>query len=297
MSNTLAFALPLFFLSSFLAFSLLRLAQVRREHRSFLRSHLSSNPAGQWAVTLVALWGVLAGLLFLFQTVLFPLLALLFMPFGNAAYAFLLWLNDFLLWLLHPQGVAIIRKKLPVIRPPAKIPVISPHYVVIAIISIVLGVLLLALLAYWLYHAHEDERGKSFLPGKRRQRRKQSHEEAALEELDPMSVRAHYRGFLRDVAKHDETLAHRPHETPIEYQGRLLPSLQPDMHEQRHDAPSDPAILDQLTRAYMLERYAKEQADARQRLYLHTWVPHLVQHLVGSNPAQSLRGWFRRMPR
>jgi hypothetical protein len=68
-----------------------------------------------------------------------------------------------------------------------------------------------------------------------------------------------------------------------------------DTHEQRYDAPSDPAILGELTRAYMLERYAGEQTDSLQRLYLHTWVPHLVQHLVGSNVTQSVRRRFRRM--
>ncbi|HEY6540207.1 MAG TPA: hypothetical protein VIZ18_04680, partial [Ktedonobacteraceae bacterium] len=296
--NTLAFALPIFFLSSFLAFSLLRLVQVRREHQSFLHSRLSSNPTRQWTITLVILWGVLAALLFLFQTFLFPLLAFLFTPLGNAAYALFWWLINFFLSLLHSQGVVLVRKKPPILRPRPKIPLISPHYVVIVIICALLAVLLLALVAYWLYHAHEDAVRKRFLSRSRGQRhRKQSDKETESEELDPMSARAHYRGFLREVAKRDETLGHRQDETPIEYQGRLLSSLKPDAHNQQPDAPSDPLILDELTRAYSIERYAGEQTDTRQRLYLHIWMPYLVQHLAGNRLTHNLKRRLRWMLR
>lgn len=294
--DTLAFVLPIFFLSSFLAFSLLRLAQVRREHRSFLHSRMSSNPTGQWIITLVVLWDALIALLFLFQTFIFPPLAFLFTPLSNTANALYSWLINVFLTLFNRREAALIIKKLPVRRLPPKIPVISPHYVVIAIISALLGVLLLALLAYWLYHAHGDEVRKSSLSRSRRQRHKQPDKETASEVLDPMSARANYRRFLRDVAKGDETLGHRLYETPGEYQGRLLSSLQADARDQPRDAPSDPVILDELTRAYTLERYAGQQTDARQRLFLHTWVPHLVQHLVGERLTRHLKKRFRRKP-
>lgn len=294
--NTLAFALPLFFLSSFLTFSLLRLAQVRREHQSFLHSRMSSNPTGQWIIILVMLWDTLLALLFLFQTFLFPPLAFFFTPLGNIANALYVWLINIFLFLLNRREAALIIKKLPVRRLPPKIPLISPHYVVITIICILLGVLLLALLAYLLYHAHEDNVRKRSSARSQKQHRKQSDKETASEVLDPMSARAHYRRFLRDVAKGDETLGHRPHETPIEYQERLLPGLQPDVHDRQQDAPSNPIILDELTRAYMQERYAGEQTDTHQRLYLHIWVPYLVQHLIGDRLTRHLRRRFRRIP-
>ena len=290
--NTLAFALPLFFLSSFLSFSLLRLAQVRREHQSFLHSRMSSNPTGQWTITLVILWDVLLVLLFLFQTFLFPPLAFLFTPLSNVANALYAWLLHLV---LNRREAALIIKKPPIRRLLPKIPLISPHYIVIAIICALLGVLLLALLAYWLYHAHEDGVHKKFLPGSRRERREQSNKVTVSEALDPMSARAHYRRFLRDVAKGDEMLGHRLHETPVEYQERLLPALQPDAHDQQQDVPSDPVILNELTSAYMLERYAGKQTDTHQRLYLHTWVPYLVQHLVGESFIRHLRKRFRGM--
>jgi len=294
--DTLAFALPLFFFSSFLAFSLLRLARVRREHQSFLQSRMSSNPTGQWTITLMILWGVLVAILFLFQTFLFPPLAILLTPPGNAANALYVWLIRLFLVLLNGREAALIIKKLPVRRIPPKIPIISPRYIVIVIICTLLALLLLTLVAYLLYRAHEDEVRKRPLSRSRGQRREQLDKETELEALDPMSARAHYRRFLRDVAKGDETLGHRPHETPIEYQGRLLSSLKPDAPGQQHDAPSDPVILDELTHAYTLERYAGEQTDTRRRLYLHTWVPHLIRHLVGDSLTQHLRKRFRRKP-
>ena len=294
--NMLAFALPIFFLSSFLAFSLLRLAQVRREHRSFSQSRMSSNPTGQWSITLVILWDALVAILLLFQAALFPPLAILFTPLGNAANALYIWLIRLLLALLNRREAAVLIKKLPVRRLPPKLQVISPHYAVIGIICALLASLLLALLAYLLYRAHDDEIRKKPLPGSARQRHKQLSKETASEALNPMSARAHYRRFLRDVAKGDETLEHRMHETPVEYQGRLLSSLKPDTHNQQQDMPPDPVILCELTHAYMIERYAGKQTDTRQRLYLHTWVPYLVRHLVGDSFIQHLKKRFRRKP-
>lgn len=297
--NTLAFALPVFFLSSFLVFSLFRLVQVRRENQFFLRSAVSSNPVGQWSITLMTLWGMLVALLLLFQTFLFLPLAFLLMPLRNAAGAFFLWVINFFLALLNKQGRVPV-KKLPIIPRLPKEPLLtSIHYLVVVIVCALLVLLLLTLAAYWLYHAHEDEvRERLSLRQvwrSRRQRRKRLHSETVLEALDPMSARAQYRGFLQGVAKRDETLGYRSNETPIEYQERLLSSVKPNTHDQQHDAPSDAFILDELTRAYTLERYAGKQSDSRQRLYLHTWVPYLVQHLVGSSFAQNLRKRFRRM--
>lgn len=296
--NALAFALPVFFLSSLLAFSLHRLAQVRREQRFLLQSSPSSNPTWQWSITLMALWSGLVAVLILFQTFLFPPLAALLTPLRNTVSAFFLWLNNFLLALLN-RRVPIIFKKLPVIPRFPKEPPSSIHYLVVYLICALLLLLLFALVAYWLYHTHEDEERERLslrqVWRSRRQRRKRVHGETGLELLDPMSARAHYRMFLQGMAKRDETLGHRSNETPTEYQARLLSTLRPNTHDQQHDAPPDAAILDELTRAYMVERYAGKPGDSRQRLYLHRWVPYLLQHLAGSSLTQHLRKRFRRM--
>ncbi|HKV58195.1 MAG TPA: hypothetical protein VJO32_07930, partial [Ktedonobacteraceae bacterium] len=290
-------ALPAFFVSSLLAFSLRRLAQVRREQRFLLRGSMSSNPTWQWSLTLMALWSGLVVALILLQTFLFPLLAVLFTPLRNAVSAFFLWLNNFLLALLRRPPIVPPKKKLFIPYFP-KPPPSSIHYLVVYLLSILLVLLLLALVAYWLYHAHEDEERERLLLRQvwrsRRQRRKRLNGETELEPLDPMSARAHYRMFLQGVAKRDETLGYKANETPIEYQARLLSTIRPNTHEQ-HDAPPDAAILDELTRAYTVERYAGKQSDSRQRLYLHTWVPYLLQRLVGNSLTQNLRKQFRRM--
>ncbi len=296
--NALVFALPVFFLSSLLAFSLHRLAQVRREQRFLLRGSLSSNTTWQWSITLIALWSGLVAIFLLFQTFLFPPLAVLLIPFRNAVEAFFLWVNNFFLSLSHRHAIVPPKKK-PFIPHFPKAPPSSIHYLVIYLLSILLVLLLLALVAYWLYHAHEDEVRErlSLLQvwRSRRQRRKQLDGETEPEALDPMSARARYRMFLQGVAKRDETLGYRPHETPIEYQARLLSTIKPNTHDQQSDAPPDAVILDELTRAYTVERYAGKQSDTRQRLYLHTWVPYLLQRLTGNSLTQSLRKQFRRM--
>ena len=45
--------------------------------------------------------------------------------------------------------------------------------------------------------------------------------------------------------------------------------------------PPAPAILDELTRAYVSERYGGKLTLQRQRAHLQAWVPHLVARLTG----------------
>ena len=81
-----------------------------------------------------------------------------------------------------------------------------------------------------------------------------------------------------------DDLGRRPEETPIEYQSRLLTFVKdaPGDATQEDETPADAAILDDLTGAYMLERYGGKATDPSQRAYLRTWVPHLVRRLMGS---------------
>jgi hypothetical protein len=100
-----------------------------------------------------------------------------------------------------------------------------------------------------------------------------------LEALDPHSARAHYRKLLQTIATKKPDLARTNTETPIEYEQRLsthagrtspLPS-----GETMHD------ILDELTRAYMQERYGGFLTDEPTRSYLDAWIPSLIKHLIG----------------
>jgi len=101
----------------------------------------------------------------------------------------------------------------------------------------------------------------------------------ALDTLDPDSVRARYRELLHAVATEKSALARQASETPAEYETRLLPHLgTPDDSSQNG---TDTALLDELTQAYMLERYGSEHAGERTRQHLRMRVPHLIARLIG----------------
>jgi hypothetical protein len=107
----------------------------------------------------------------------------------------------------------------------------------------------------------------------------------SLEALDPRSARARYRELLQTIAERCPDLARASTETPIEYEQRLS----------THSRPSEPLpsgettydVLDELTQAYMLERYGGTPTDEHTRSYLHAWVPSLIKHLVGTTTRSS----------
>jgi hypothetical protein len=105
-----------------------------------------------------------------------------------------------------------------------------------------------------------------------------------LEPLDATSARARYRELLQVMDRRGDDLGRRPDETPIEYQSRLQPFVKeaPGDATQEDEAPADAVILDELTRAYMRERYGGKATDQSQRAYLGKWAPWLVKRLTGS---------------
>ncbi len=119
-----------------------------------------------------------------------------------------------------------------------------------------------------------------------KRRRRRTSDMPALEPLDPTSARARYRELLQAVARERGDLARAPAETPAEYEARLLVHLEnaapnaQELHSGEH-LPPEPAILDELTRAYMSERYGGKLTRERQRAHLQAWVPYLVARLTG----------------
>jgi hypothetical protein len=105
-----------------------------------------------------------------------------------------------------------------------------------------------------------------------------------LEPLDPTSARARYRELLQALAWKREELARRPNETPAEYEARLLALLKmaPPLEAQGDSTPPDPAILDELTCAYMQERYAGKHPHLQHDAYVPAWIPRFVRRLVDS---------------
>jgi Domain of unknown function (DUF4129) len=117
-----------------------------------------------------------------------------------------------------------------------------------------------------------------------RRKNRQRRPKVALEPLDPLSARARYRELLQAMAWHGDDLERRPDETPTEYQTRLLTLVKDAPHDERweNEILVDDAILDELTRAYMLERYGGKITEHSKQAYLQRWVPHLVKRLMGS---------------
>ncbi len=116
--------------------------------------------------------------------------------------------------------------------------------------------------------------------------RRRTSDMPAIEPLDPTSARGRYREMLQAVARERDDLARMPAETPAEYEARLLVHLEnaaPNAQQlpSGDRLPPDPAILDELTRAYVSERYGGKLTRERQRAHLQAWVPYLVARLTG----------------
>ncbi len=107
-----------------------------------------------------------------------------------------------------------------------------------------------------------------------------------LEPLDPTSARARYREMLQAITTARGDLARYPAETPTEYEARLLTHLRREVVgstdlASQDDLPGNSAILDELTHAYVLERYGGKRTDNPHRAFLQAWVPRLIARLTG----------------
>jgi MFS family permease len=122
-------------------------------------------------------------------------------------------------------------------------------------------------------------------------RRREKRQKMVLEALDPSSARARYRELLSEVAFAQLDLARQPSETPDEYEMRLRAYLEQQSQQAKESdattTPTDPAILDELTRMYTRERYGGKQTVGQERFYLQSWVPHLIARLKGRPPTRS----------
>ena len=128
---------------------------------------------------------------------------------------------------------------------------------------------------------------QSILKARREEQRrhaKQSNALATLEPLDPTSARARYRELLQELAWNGEKLGRRANETPTEYEMRLLTLLKKvPSKAQGDDTPPDPAMLDELTSAYILERYGGKHPHLQHDAYVPAWIARFVKRLAESN--------------
>lgn len=107
-----------------------------------------------------------------------------------------------------------------------------------------------------------------------------------LEPLEPASARARYREMLQAIAVEKAILARKPAETPVEYEARLREHLKAETSVLQllagdDGVPTDTVILDELTRAYIRERYGNKRTDQHKRMQLQVWVPRFIERLTG----------------
>jgi uncharacterized protein DUF4129 len=128
--------------------------------------------------------------------------------------------------------------------------------------------------------------GKRWQEWWNRRRRRRHGILPSLERLDPESARARYREMLQAIAEAKGFLTRKPAETPVEYETRLREHLQDEGPNAQHlvgdkDVPTDTIILDELTRAYVRERYGSKRTEQHKRMQLQVWVPRFIERLTG----------------
>jgi hypothetical protein len=72
----------------------------------------------------------------------------------------------------------------------------------------------------------------------------------------------------------------RPNETPLEYQSRLLTALEAEGEMHPGKTPDEARILEELTQAYLLERYGEKRVEKEKLGYLGRWVPVLIKRMA-----------------
>ena len=278
----LTLSFPLFCLSGLVLLSLLRLKTTGQAYQRRFAHDRRADPTRLWFVPLTLFWTGVVGLALLSVTVAFPLVLALLAPLLAPLATALRNLNAFLDALLQkkPGGPLIIHKLIKLRKLPPELPFHNPVLVVIlTLVALgVMGLLVVIVIRIWSSNYHytrEDEIREGIAPDTVRNERQQKRASSARQQLDPTSARAQYRKFLLLMARQGTDLERFPHETPYEYQQRLQALLQSFTHEQQANFPA--AILDELTEAYIQERYGGNRQDYHPSVYWQINIRELVK--------------------
>lgn len=311
LQDELTRALPIFFLSGLIGLSFTRIMLIRKENASSARRSSQGDPTRAWLMILTISWIIIMIATFAFEVFGFQTLT---------AAVLLLWnglgiVTNWLLLLLTPlnrvfgQLFPALPRQIRLPTPPSGsnnglFPALPGFVEVIFLFGplVFLGTLLIMLfylvirkiLRIWgAAPADESEEEireslsiQSTLKARReeqKQRRQKTSALATPEPLDPTSARARYRELLQELTWSGEILGRRANETPSEYEKRLLTLLKKaPSHSQGDSTPSDPAMLDELTSAYMQERYGGKHPRLLHDAYVPAWIPRFVRRLVES---------------
>jgi hypothetical protein len=306
----LTYALPTFFLSGLIGLSFTRIIMIRKESANSAQRGLQGDPTRGWLLILTLAWAIA-----IVSTLAFE--ALGFQPIVVAAS--FLWsglgiVANFILLLLSPLFQLFSQFFFPMIPPSQGIPFPQPtpsdshppplpyfavifligRLVLLAILLVILYFIIRAMLRRWRM-APDDESEEeireslsreSILKTRRKEQRQRQRtgDLVTLEPLNPNSIRARYRELLQELAWNGEKLARRVDETPSEYEKRLLALLKKDsfVEAQGDEMPTDLAMLDELTSAYLQERYGGKHPHLLHDSYTPAWIPRFVRRLAES---------------
>ena len=310
--DELTYALPTFFLSGLIALSFTRIMMIRKENASSAQRSSQGDPTRVWLMVLTLSW-----IIVMISTIAFEVFG--FQPL--AALALFLWsglgiVANWILQLLAPLFNAIVglspsipRQRpspLPVSHPNNELPpflsnllaailFLGPLVLLGMLLCILFYIVIRTILRIW--GATPDDESEeeireslsmqAILKARREEQRKRAQKTnalATLEPLDPTSARARYRTLLQELAWNGEKLGRRANETPSEYEKRLLTLLKKAPSEGQGDGtPPDPAMLDELTSAYIQERYGGKHPRLQRDAYVSAWIPRFVRRLAESN--------------
>ncbi len=306
--NGLTYALPTFFLSGLIALSFTRIMMIRKENANAAQRGLQGDPTRGWLLILTLAWAIVIVSTLAFEAFGFePVVVVASLLWGGLG-----TITNWILLLLAPLFNLI--RVIPVVPPPQGAPLPLPppsnghpppfpylaeifliaHLILLIALLVILFLVIREILRRW--HAAPDDESEeeireslsreSILKTRREQQRQRqrSGDLAGLEPLDPNSARARYRELLQELAWNGENLARRANETPSEYEKRLLALVKEASSEAQADGTAtDPAILDELTAAYMQERYGGKRALLEHDAYVQGWIPRFVKRLANSS--------------
>ncbi len=303
--------LIIYFLSGVLCLSLARISFIRREHvyRASGSGSAAHDPTRLWLAILLLFWTAITAAAFALETFSFGAITAVVTWLWNGLGALLDWLFSllvpllaFLLHLLAPLFPPMVTHSTTAPRTPTISHPTQPPQLPADVLNLIRLLLLLALLAVAIlvirailrrlrWHVDEESEEEreslsmqSILREQSVLRRKsqQKDEGVALEPLAPDSVRARYRDLLQALSEQGASLAHRPAETPSEYEARLLALLKASAQEDTDGARSDTALLQQLTHAYIQERYGEKRSQLAHDASLPAWIARFVKRLSGN---------------
>ena len=306
----LTYALPTFFLSGLIGLSFTRIMMIRKENANSAQGGMQGDPTQRWLLILTLTWVIVVVSTLAFEAFGFQpvVVAATFLWSGLGIVA------NFILILLSPLLHLFSQFFFPMIPPSQGIPLPQPtpsgghpppfpyfaeifliaRLVLLAILLVILFFVIREILRRWRI-APDDESEEEIRESLSREsilkthrkgqgQRQKTGDLAALEPLNPDSIRALYRELLQELAWNGEKLARRANETPSEYEKRLLALLkkEPSTEAQGDDMPTDPAMLDELTSAYMQERYGGKHLHLLHHAYVSTWISRFVRRLAES---------------